>query len=222
MNDLQKAGGVAALIEGIAYISGFAIFIFFLDSSGYVGPVEKVAFLVQNQTVLYFGILVIYVLTGVGLVVLAGALHDRTKIETPALMQIATAFGLIWAGLLIASGMIAMVAIETVVGLYAMEPDRAGSVWLAIATVHDGLGGGIELVGGLWVLLISWAALRSAGLPKTLTYLGLLIGITGILTVLPALNSLVDVFGLAQILWFAWLGIFMLRGTRRNSALIPG
>lgn len=221
MNGLQKAGGVAALIEAIAYVSGFAIFMLFLDSSGYVGPVQKVAFLVENQTTLYLGILVTYVLTGTSLVVLAGALHERLKIGTPALMQIATVFGLIWAGLIIASGMVAIVGIETVVDLYDMEPDRAGSVWLAIATVHDGLGGGIELVGGLWVLLISSAALRSGGLPKALNYLGLLIGITGILTVIPPLNALIDLFGLAQILWFASLGIVMYRDGQRDLGLRP-
>ena len=43
---------------------------------------------------------------GVFLVVLALALYERLKAGSPALVQMATAFGLIWAGLAIASGMI--------------------------------------------------------------------------------------------------------------------
>lgn len=211
MNGLQKAGGVAALIEALAYVSGFAVFLIFLDASNYVGPLQKVAFVVENQITLYLGLMATYVLTSIGLVVLATALHERLKLGSPALMQIATVFGIIWAGLIIASGMVAISGIETVVALYETEPDRAGSVWLAIATVHEGLGGGIELIGGLWILLISWAALQSGGLPKALNYVGLLIGILGILTVIPALSFLVDLFGLASILWFASLGIIMLR-----------
>ena len=66
------------------------------------------------------------------------------------------------------------------------------------ALCDDGLGGGNEIVGGLWVLLVSWAALRAGGLPRALNYLGLVIGVAGILTVVPALGELGAIFGLGQ------------------------
>ena len=78
----------------------------------------------------------------------------------------------------------------------------------------DGLGGGIEVVGGLWVLLVSWAALWARGLPRALNYLGMVIGVSGLLTVVPVLEVLGAVFGLGLIVWFAWLGIVMLRSSR--------
>jgi len=37
--------------------------------------------------------------------------------------------------------------------------------------------------------------------------------VVGILTVVPALEVLTDVFGLTQIVWFVWLGIVMLRSS---------
>ena len=77
--------------------------------------------------------------------------------------------------------------------------------------MQEALGGGNEIVGGLWVLLLSWAALTSDKLPKLLNYLGVLIGLAGILTAVPTFGVLMDVFGLGQIVWFAWLGIVMLR-----------
>jgi hypothetical protein len=126
-------------------------------------------------------------------------------------MQTATAFGLIWAGLVIASGMIANIGNSTVVALFSENQDQAVLLWLAITTVQEALGGGNEIVGGLWVLLLSWAALRSGKLPKVLNYLGVLVGLAGILTVVPAFYLLMDVFGLGQIVWFAWLGIVMFR-----------
>ena len=99
LNNLQKAGGEAA-----AYAVGFALYFIFLDSSGYVGPVQKVAFLVQNKTIMHIGNLFIYVVFGIVLVVLALALHERLKGDSPGIVQTATVFGLIWAGLVIASG----------------------------------------------------------------------------------------------------------------------
>ena len=79
MNDFQKIGGVAALIEAAAYVVGFGLYFILLDSSGYVGPVQKVAFLVDNQAIMHIGNLFIYVVFSVFLVVLALALYERLK-----------------------------------------------------------------------------------------------------------------------------------------------
>ena len=211
ISDLQKLGGISALIEAALYVTGFALFLTVLDPSGYEGHVQRVAFLADNQVASYIANLLIYVVFGVVLVVLVLALHARLKNGSPAIMQTATAFGLIWAGLVIASGMIANIGNSTVVALFSENQDQAVSLWLAIITVQEALGGGNEIVGGLWVLLLSWAALRAGKLPKVLNYLGVLVGLAGILTVVPAFDVLMDVFGLGQIVWFAWLGIVMLR-----------
>jgi hypothetical protein len=101
----------------------------------------------------------------------------------------------------------------TIVDLYGEDPTQAASVWLAIDSVRNGLGGGNEIVGGLWVLLVSWAALRGARLPRALTYLGGVIGVSGLVTVVPALEAVGTVFGLGFIVWFVWLGIVMLRNS---------
>jgi len=168
ISDLQKLGGISALIEAALYVTGFGLFLTVLDPSGYEGHVERVAFLADNQVASYIANLLIYVVFGVVLVVLVLALHARLKNGSAAIMQTATAFGLIWAGLVIASGMIANIGNSTVIGLFSEHQDRAVSLWLAIITVQEALGGGNEIVGGLWVLLLSWAALRAGKLPKVL------------------------------------------------------
>ncbi len=219
MKDLQKMGGLAALYEAIAYIVGIVFFIFVVDSSGVVDPVQKVALLVDNQTIMYIMTLVIYVIFGIFLVVLALALYERLKAGSPAMMLIATAFGLIWAGVVIASGMIFNIGTGVVVELYGTDPAQAATVWLAIDSVFEGLGGGVEILGGMWILLLSWAALQTGGLPKILNYLGVMIGAAGILSAIPALGELGGViFGLGQIVWFVWLGIVMLRSSSSATA----
>ncbi len=49
ISDLQKLGGISALIEAALYVTGFGLFLTALDSSGYEGHVQQIAFLAANQ-----------------------------------------------------------------------------------------------------------------------------------------------------------------------------
>lgn len=226
MKQLQKVGGIVALYEALAYILGFVFYVFIVDYSGVVEPVQKVALLVDNQVNMFLNTLLVYVIFGIFLVVLALALYEQLKVNSPAIMQMATIFGLFWALVVIASGMIFITGMNSVVELYGKDPAQAATVWLAIDAVFEGIGGGVELLGGLWILLVSWAALRARKFPRALNYLGLAIGLVGILTIVPALEMLTDVFGLTQIVWFIWLGIAVLRNhpsaaVEKPDAYIP-
>jgi hypothetical protein len=211
--NLQKAGGIAALVEALAYIVGFTIMATLLDPGDTEGwaPARQLSFALEKQSIFQALTLLIYVVFGIALVFLAVALHDRLSGRYSDIMKVATPFGLIWAGLAIASGMVGSVGLEAVAALHAQDVAHAASVWTAIGAVQDGLGGGVEIVGGVWVVLISIASLRRTALPDALSYLGLVVGAAGILTVIPALAELGTVFGLGQIVWFAWLGIIMIR-----------
>jgi len=214
---LQKLGGISALIEALTWIIGFALYGTLLASANYgsssIDPVTHAAFLVENQAIMYAWNLIIYVVFGIFLVVLSLALHDRLKESTPVLAQLATAFGLIWSGLVIASGMVANIGAGVIADVYAKDPVQAGSTWLSLQFVTDGLGGGNEIVGGIWLLLLSIAALRSAKLPKFLNYFGIVVSTAGIVTMIPAFGELGgSIFGLGFIVWFIWTGIAMVRG----------
>jgi hypothetical protein len=176
MKNSQKMGGIAALYEAAVYVLGMVFFLLVVDYPGVVDPVQKVALLVDNQAIMYIMYLLLYVVFGIFLVVLALALYERLKAGSPAIMQIATAIGLIWACVVIASGYVFNIGIDTVVDLYGKDPAQAATVWLAIESVSQGLGGAKgEILGGLWTLLVSWAALRAGGLPRALNYLGVVI-----------------------------------------------
>ena len=114
----------------------------------------------------------LYLVAGAALVVLVLGIHDRLEDRTPTLARTTTAFGLIWAGLVLASGMVALVGQRAAVELAATDRAEAVSTWSAVSVVQDALGGGIEIVGALWVLLASIAALRSSALPRGLVVLG--------------------------------------------------
>ena len=212
MNSLRKAGGVAALYEALAYVIGMVGFLVVINLGDATDPVEKMNAIAENQGALTTLMLIVYVIWGATLVVLTLSLHQRLKGEKYALAQIATAFGLIWAVLVIASGMIYNVGLETVVRLSESNPAEAATVWTTIESIFNGLGGGVEVVGGIWVVLLSIAALRHGGLPRPFSIFGLVVGGAGLITVIPAFGEIGGaVFGLTQIVWFAWLGIILLR-----------
>jgi len=216
---LQKFGGFSALYLAIAYLIGMVLFLVVLDYLSITDPAQKLALLVEKQMVIFSTNLLMYVFFGVFLIVLSLALYDRLKSGAPAIMQVATVIGIIWAGLLIASGMVSNAGIAPVIALYAKDPAQAALTWQGIESVASGLGNGNgEILGGLWTLLVSLAALRTGGLPKGLNILGLLVGAVGIITILPGLTDLVGVFGLSHLIWFVWLGIVLLRSNPGKTA----
>ncbi len=220
MKALQKFGGIAALYMALAHMMGLIIFIVILDYISITDLAQKVAMNVDNQAVVYSTNLLMYVFFGFFLIVFSLALYDRLKAGAPALMQVATVIGIIWAGSLIASGMVANAALTTVVTLNATDPTQAALTWQGIEPAIDGLGNANgEILGGLMTLLISLAALRAGELAKGLNILGLVVGAVGIVSLVPVLTgTLGPVFGLGQIIWFIWMGIVLLRSSPGKAA----
>ncbi len=163
MNNLQKTGGVAALIHGAAYAVAMVWFLILLSPLLNAGPRQHMAFVADNQAIMYVGILISYWVPGATLVVMALALYERMKNGSPALMQIATVFGCIWAALIIGSGNLMLSDFGVVAKLYGNNPVQAETVWLGLDAVETGLVSGNEIVGSVWVLLLSLAALRTKG-----------------------------------------------------------
>jgi hypothetical protein len=55
-------------------------------------------------------------------------------------------------------------------------------------------------------------------LHRVLNYVGVVVGMAGILSAVPALGEVGGgIFGLTQIVWFLGLGILLLRNSRRET-----
>jgi hypothetical protein len=213
MKALNKFGGFAAFYLAAAYLIGIILFIVVLDYPSITDPAQKLAVLVENQMVIFATNLLMYVFFGIFLVTLSLALHERLKSGMTTLVQMATVIGIIWAGSLVASGMVSNAGIAPVVALHAKDPAQAALLWQGIEAVSSGLGNGNgEILGGVWTLLISWAALKTGGLPKGLNFLGLLVGAVGLVSIL--LTDFTGLFGIGQMIWFVWLGIALLRASK--------
>ena len=212
MNSLQKAGGLAALLHAAAYVVGMILGLTLMFPLLDAAPDRYLKFLAENQALVYLWNLISYWGSAITLVIMVLALYQRLKDHAPSLAQTAAAFGLIWAGLIIASGNLMLHNLAVVADLYGKDPTQAVTAWTALQSVENGITSGNELVGSLWVLLLSVAALRTVQLNRALNYLGVVLGIAGILTIVPTLaENMIMIFGPGMIVWSVWLGIIMLR-----------
>ncbi|MFA9563459.1 MAG: DUF4386 family protein [Acidimicrobiales bacterium] len=219
MGEIRKVGGWAALVAAATFVFGIVMFATVLTdyTTGDPTPEESVAFLVDHQAAMYVWNVVIFIVFGLALVPLVLSLRERLKARAPGLSQVGAAFGLIWAGLVLAAGMVSNIAIGTVADLHDTDPAGAEPVWSALDSVQNGLGGGNEIAGGVWVLLVSWAALKTGVLPRALSYLGMAAGVAGLVTIIPPLEAVGAVFGIGLIVWFVWVGIVLLRDGAPNG-----
>lgn len=208
----QKAGGWAALYLALALIAAMPYFLLVVDYQGATTPADKVALIVNNYSSMYAMYFVTYIAFGFALGVLALTLYDRLGAEAPFAARLAVGAGAFWAFALVACGMIFTYGMTTIVALAETDASAAAAVWQGIEPVALGIGGaGGEILGGVWVLLVSVIAVRTRALPKALGWLGVLVGTAGLASAVPALNDAVMAFGVLQIVWLTWLGAALLR-----------
>ncbi|WP_424926508.1 hypothetical protein [Amaricoccus tamworthensis] len=221
---LQNTAGPAAILCGATWLIGMAVLILLLAPMGYgTHDVDPNAILTFNATrpgILTAFNTVIYIVNAAALASLVVMLpHGRH--DAPA--AITRAFGLIWATLILAAGMVANVGLERAAHILPADPDRAADLWLTLHTVEQGLGGGNEIAGGLW---ITCASLTTPGLPRALTALGLVTGLAGLATIVaPTGETTGTIFGLGGIAWFLTLGAALTRSgspAQRKTATVSG
>lgn len=223
MQSIQKMGGIGALIAAGTFVVGLAMFAtIFGDFVFASDPAAAVEFIVDNQPALYVWNITIMIVFGVVLVPLVLAIRDRLHDDHSPLARVATVFGLIWSGVIIATGMINNIAYGTVADLQATDPEMAATVWAGLDAVASGLGGGNEILGGVWVLCLSIVALRARLFPRWTNYLGVVMGIAGLITVIPPLEAVGAVFGLGLVVWFVAVGITLTRAHTKASELLVG
>ena len=175
MKNLLKMGGIAALIGAATNLMAIVTFIT-LGPKGFGSsdPGQVVAFLANNQAFMRVFDIISYLVFGVSLIFLSLALYERLKAgSSPALAQAVTAFGLIYAVLVIVVGTLEISNLNTVVKLYGENPAQAATVWLTLNSVASGLGGGggETLVNALWILLLSCVCLAGKGTSQSIELL---------------------------------------------------
>lgn len=213
---LHRWGAMALFIMPLCYVCMFMIFGVMLSIPQTEILNDKIAYLAANQGIISVAYISGYLFFGCMLLIAVQAIHHSLAKTSSHLLQSASAFGLIWVVLMMCSGMIALVGMDTMINVYYKDPQNAQTLFFAYTIIVDALGGGIELVGGLWVFLLSICGLSHQQLSKSLSLFGIMVGLLGILTVYQAIPEFKDAFGLTQVVWFVWVGITLLAKTQRQ------
>ncbi len=216
MNGPQKAAGIGAILQGLFFAIVLILILAVLPGFGLQGPNDfanpaKVLPFVASQPFVAFWLFPGDILFAVFLILTVMGVHDRLHSNSPALMRLATAAGVVATTLILANGTIG----NSVVQLARSYPQNRNTAEAAFLTLGLVSSNGVGLVSGgifaygWWAVLVSWVALRAGTFPKAVNYIGMLFGAAGIgaIFILP-LGFLGPVVG---IIWCLWLGVVLLQ-----------
>jgi hypothetical protein len=219
---IQRAGGAAALAAALAFVFVFALVATTLApmTSPDLAFSEYLSLHQAYGTLIYIWHFAMYIVFGLCLTIVALAIHERLKEGSPAISRIAVALGLMYSAFVILGGLLTIHGDEAVLALAARDPAGADALRRTLAVISLCVDSSDRLLGCLWVGLASLAALKPRALPRGLAILGLVIGAPAIIGMaLPSLLALSYVFGIGIIVWLAWLGVVMLRGSPGGKAV---
>ena len=209
--NLKPLAGVAFIGMALCYITLFAIYGAILSTSASATTAEKVAYLIENKGLFNFTYILGYVLFSCLLcfcVYVIGNLYQQ--VSQPAI-AIATLFGYFWVVLLQCTGMIGITSSELIATLNASNPAAAEAIYYARILLIESLGGGIEFIGGVWMLILGIVSWRHGLFSKFLSMFTLVKAAIGLLTLFCADSILRDLFGITGIIWFIWMGVVLIK-----------
>jgi hypothetical protein len=199
MTHLQRLGAMAAFVNVIVAIATLAVVVFLIGIPAIADPSRLIDLAIHNPTPLFMadGLKVISAGTSG---VLIWALANYLRRDHSALLSVATGFGMLSIVCLLGNAILS-------IDLIVQAPISDQGQWsggqlnhmigiLAVAAIS---------LEGLWLLLMSWSALKHQQLPGPLGYLG--IGM-GVLSLVPPLGILVLLLGMV---WSVWIGQVLLK-----------
>lgn len=203
---LNQLGAISLFTMPLCYLGMFLIFGVLLSIPQSGSVIDKIEYLASHKAIIGTGYTLGYLIFGGLLSVAVQAIHYRLKASQSILLNSASLFGVIWVVLMMCSGMLALVGMNTMINLFSQGNPQAETLFYIYTTVVNGLGGGIELVGGAWVLGLSVYGIKTEQLGKGLNYFGCLVGILGVGTLFQSVPGIKEAFGLCQIIWFIGMG----------------
>ena len=217
---IHRVGGSAAIICALTYLFGFGLFFGVLEPPIDDSALERLNYLILKRDSFFIGHVVIGIVFRLSLLLLNQSLKDQFYRISPNVAQYNSVLGIIWATLVLASTFIFLTSLSSLARHASVDHEGAILILNTIDIVVNALGGGIELLGAMWVLLISLLGWRHHRFSKATHSVGILVGLAGILTLFSGLSLFADngvfqastaIFGLGQIIWFLFIGVNLLR-----------
>ena len=180
----------------------------------------RLTHLVHQRDAFFAGYRVIGLVFSLSLLLLNIALKDNIKPHSELVANYLHGIGSVWATIVIASTFVFLVSLSSLSDSIETNAEQSIVVLQTIDIVVNALGGGIEILGAIWVFLVSFAGLKYQQNAKLTHMFGLVVAIAGVLTLLSGFSMLekhplfevsTAIFGLGQIVWFVLIGVQFLR-----------
>ncbi|WP_417307953.1 DUF4386 family protein [Devosia sp.] len=205
-----------ALASAIAIVLSNVV----LTPAGFNDPTADVfAVYTNHRTSVYLWFLLTGIVMALLLIPVSVALAYEIRHRAEMLAYVILGFSLLWATARFATGLLGTTSPDFVTDLSRISREDAMDVYNVLTAFDRALNQGDTILGGLWLVLMSFALLRG-GLPRPLCYLGIAVGVAGISPVVPPLAIQgASVFLLGSTLWFGLAGLAMVRSapSRRYS-----
>ena len=223
---IQRAGGIAAIVCTSTYLFGFVFFFGLIDAPADSSDMARLRALISQRDIFFIGYAVIGIVFSLSLLLLNQSLLAVFEKASPIIARYNSAIGYIWAAFVLASTFVFLVSLPLINNYANTSEEHAVIVLKNIDIVVDALGGGIELLGAIWVMLISFIGIKNSIYPKGTHLIGIVVGVAGILTLFSGLSFLsahslfeasTAIFGLGQIVWFILIAVHMLRHDDRAA-----
>ncbi len=213
MQNMQRIGAYAALIQGLLILIAMAMFGVVLPSQGFLvqtdfGNFAKVVPVIPSFTVIN----VVAVLRSFVFLLVILAVRERIQSAAPNRMRLAVIGASIASTLLLAQGMMNFIGWPVLL----QNPSAASTAGLAFQAVSQSLIDSALFAEGWVSLLFGWAALTSKTLSAPLSIIVMLSGVLALFV--PVFGILLLPAIVLWIVWNFWLGIALLQGVPVPSA----
>lgn len=206
----QRISGFGSLAAAGCFLFSFFMYAVVVTPPVDETPLSLLKNIQENYVGLYAVYFIVYAAFGFALVPMTVGFYEQQKQHQPNLAKATAIFGILWIALVVATSFVFTVGMTQSIKLAETDINKAADLWFVCLVIVESLGGGNEIVGGIWVGLFSLTANRFQLVSKSLAVLGIIIGITGLFTVLPQEEPKM-VFGLCLLIWFIWLGFAQIK-----------
>lgn len=218
-NQLTFLAGIAFIGMALCYITLFVLYGAVIDMPIEATTAQNIAYLIENKGLFNLSYILGYIAFACLLcfcVYVTSCLYQQASKTT---MAMASLFGYFWVVVLLCTGMIGISANELLASQNLTHPATAEVIFHTRNLMTESLGGGIEFIGGVWLLLLALASLRHKLLSTPLTLFTLVKGAIGVVTLFCTDSLLREMFGVTGIIWFIWMGIVLLKKRDQCSSV---
>lgn len=203
MNKARSAIGINLACFSIGLVLLFCHFDYMTDSQ--ISPEQVLASLLLDVILFLSWHVIVYFVYGLSLLLLTISIFMLAVKREPEKAIAVLVVGALWSGFMLISGGVSVETIHKVAELYPHNSEAAIHLWLTMKVVLESVGGGNELIGAVWVLLVSQLFNGTNYWLKATRNAGFLIAIVGLGTLLDKSEVCTSLFGVSLLLWFVLL-----------------